>query len=120
MLTPGTGVFRRERNLGVTSMLGAFRSAHAGPRSAAARIGLVALLACVGVSWTAGASSAFATYGTVKIKKVNEGGNQTDLFHFDAPSAIKTGGFDLKGGDTYLNSRVHANTGSYASLGDYV
>jgi len=72
------------------------------------------------VSWTAGASSAFATYGTVKIKKVNEGGDQTDVFHFDAPPAIKVGGFDLKGGETYLNSRVHANTGRYAYLGDYV
>jgi hypothetical protein len=100
-------------------MFGVLRPAAAGTRGAAARFGLVALLACVGVSWTAGASSAFATYGTVKIKKVNEGGDQTDLFHFDAPSAIKAGGFDLKGGETYVNSRVHANTGSYSYLGDY-
>ena len=95
-------------------MFGVLRPAAAGTRGALARFGLVALLACVGVSWTAGASSAFATYGTVKIKKVNEGGDPTDLFHFDAPSAIKAGGFDLKGGETYVNSRVHANTGSYA------
>src|SRR4051794_19084225 len=118
-LTPGSGVIPAVE-LGGTSMFGALRPAAAGTRGAAARIGLLALLACVGVSWTAGASSAFATYGTVKIKKVNEGGDQTDVFHFDAPPAIKVGGFDLKGGETYLNSRVHANTGRYAYLGDYV
>jgi hypothetical protein len=95
-------------------MLGAFRSAHAEPRSAAARIGLVALLACVGLTWTAGASSAFATYGTVSITKKNVGGDATDLFHFDAPDAIKAGGFDLKGGGTYTNSRVEYNTSKYA------
>src|SRR4051795_7968862 len=95
-------------------MLGAFRSAHAGPRSAAARIGLAALLACVGLTWTAGASSAFATYGTVSINKKNVGGDATDLFHFDAPSAIKAGGFDLKGGETYTNSHVVYNTRTYA------
>ena len=95
-------------------MLGAFRSAEAGPRGAAARIGLAALLACVGLTWTAGATSAFATYGTVKITKVNEGGDQTDSFHFNASSAIKsTGGFDLKGGESYSSSTVHANAGAY-------
>src|SRR4051812_6083827 len=99
--------------LGVTTMLGAFRSAHAEPRSAAARIGLVALLACIGLTWTAGASSAFATYGTVSITKKNVGGDATDLFHFDAPDAVKAGGFDLKGGDTYTNSHVVYNTGRY-------
>jgi hypothetical protein len=101
-------------------MLGALRSAHAEPRSAAARIGLVALLACIGLTWTAGASSAFATYGTVKITKINQGGDQADLFHFDAPSAIKAGGFEISAAGTpYTNAQVHANTGSYASLGDY-
>jgi prealbumin domain-containing protein len=95
-------------------MLGAFRSAHAGPRSAAARVGLAALLACIGLTWTAGASSAFATYGTVSITKKNVGGDAADLFHFDAPSAIKAGGFDLKGGETYTNSHVVYNTSRYA------
>jgi hypothetical protein len=95
-------------------MLGAFRSAHAGPRSAAARIGLAALFACIGLTWTAGASSAFATYGTVSITKKNVGGDAADLFHFDAPSAIKAGGFDLKGGETYTNSHVVYNTSTYA------
>src|SRR3954454_12140247 len=104
MLTPGTGVFRRERNLGGTSMLGAFRSAHAGPRSAAARIGLAALLACVGLTWTAGASSAFATYGTVSITKKNVGGDAADVFHFNASDQIKAGGFDLIGDGNYTNS----------------
>jgi len=95
-------------------MLGAFRSADAGPRGAAARIGLAALLACIGLTWTAGASSAFATYGTVKITKINEGGDQTDSFHFNASTAIKsTGGFDLKGGGSYSSSTVHANAGAY-------
>ena len=95
-------------------MLGAFRSAHAGPRSAAARVGLAALLACIGLTWTAGATSAFATYGTVSITKKNVGGDAADLFHFDAPSAIKAGGFDLKGGETYTNSHVLYNTSKYA------
>ena len=95
-------------------MLGAFRSAHAGPRSAAARIGLAALLACIGLTWTAGASSAFATYGTVSITKKNVGGDAADLFHFDAPSAIKTGGFDLMGGQTFTNTKVEYNTATYA------
>jgi hypothetical protein len=95
-------------------MLGALRSAHAEPRSVAARIGLVALLACIGLTWTAGASSAFATYGTVKITKVNEGGDAADSFHFNASSAISaTGGFDLKGGQTYATAKVHANAGAY-------
>ena len=96
-------------------MLGAFRSAHAGPRSAVARVGLAALLACVGLTWTAGASSAFATYGTVSITKKNVGGDAADVFHFNAPSAIKTGGFDLIGGQTYTNSRVEYNTGTYGT-----
>jgi hypothetical protein len=96
-------------------MLGAFRSAHAGPRSAVARVGLAALLACVGLTWTAGASSAFATYGTVSITKKNVGGDAADVFHFNAPSAIKSGGFDLIGGQTYTNTRVEYNTGKYGS-----
>ena len=95
-------------------MLGAFRSADAGPRGAAARIGLAALLACIGLTWTAGATSAFATYGSVKITKVNEGGDPVDSFHFNASTAIKsTGGFDLKGGESYSSSTVHANAGAY-------
>jgi hypothetical protein len=95
-------------------MLGAFRSADAGPRGAAARIGLAALLACIGLTWTAGATSAFATYGTVKITKINDGGDPADSFHFNASTAIKsTGGFDLKGGESYSSSTVHANAGAY-------
>jgi hypothetical protein len=101
-------------------MSGVLRPAAAGSRGAAARLGLAALLACLGVSWTAGVSSAFATYGTVKITKVNEGGDQADRFHFDAPSAMAAGGVDLKGGETYVNTRVHANAGSYGYLGDYL
>src|SRR4051812_18803425 len=102
-------------------MSGAFRSAHAGPRSTAARIGLAALIACVGLTWTAGASSAFATYGTVTVKKVNDGGNAADMFHFDASKEINAAyGFDVKGGEEKSNARVEANTGSYSYRGDYV
>jgi hypothetical protein len=101
-------------------MLGALRSADAGPRGAVTRVGLAALLACIGLTWTAGATSAFATYGTVKITKINEGGDQTDSFHFNASTAIKsTGGFDLKGGQSYASATVHANTGAYAGVGAY-
>lgn len=94
-------------------MLGVFHPAEAGSRGAAARFALAALLACVGLTWTAGASDAFATFGTVEVTKVNVGGAATDAFHFDAPSAIVAGGFDLKGGQTYTNARVHANAGVY-------
>jgi hypothetical protein len=95
-------------------MLGAFRPAEAGPRGAAARIGVAALLACIGLSWTAGATDAFATYGTVKITKVNEGGDPADSFHFNSSTQInKYGGFDLKGGESYTSSTVHANAGYY-------
>jgi hypothetical protein len=95
-------------------MLGVFRPAHAGLRVAPARLGLAALLACVGVTWTAGASDAFATYGTVTIKKVNAGGNPTDAFPFAASSAISaSGGFALKGGESYTRTTVHANAGVY-------
>jgi hypothetical protein len=104
-------------------MLGAFRSADAGPRGAATRIGLVALLACIGLTWTAGATSAFATYGQVKITKVNEGGDQTDLLHFTGSSAIaSTAGFDLKGGQSYPATgykNVLANAGAYAGNSAY-
>jgi prealbumin domain-containing protein len=102
-------------------MLGAFRSADAGPRGAAARIGLAALLACIGLTWTAGATSAFATYGTVKITKINEGGDPADSFHFTASKAIDAaGGFDVLSGKTYSSGKVvHDNTGSYSTLGAY-
>jgi hypothetical protein len=63
-----------------------------GPEAPFARLGLAALFACVGLSWTAGASDAFATYGTVTIKKVNQGGDQADRFHFTSSTAIATTG----------------------------
>ncbi len=98
-------------------MLGALRSADAGPRAVAARIGVAALLACIGMTWVAGASDAFATYGTVSITKINSGGAATDTFGFaDASKKISsTGAFTLKGGATYANTRVLANTGTYAA-----
>src|SRR4051812_6436510 len=112
-------------------MFGVLRPAAAGSRGAVARLGLAALLACVGVSLTAGASSAFATNGTVKITKVNQGGDPADVFHFDAAAphakyaTTWVGAFDLKGAGaptaTTKSFTVHANTGSYyTSYGDYV
>src|SRR3954447_14474570 len=112
-------------------MFGVLRPAAAGSRGAVARLGLAALLACIGVSLTAGASSAFATNGTVKITKVNEGGDPGDVFHFDAAAPHAryatswAGAFDLKGAGaptaTTKSFTVHANTGSYyTSYGDYV
>src|SRR3954453_21534290 len=112
-------------------MFGVLRPAAAGSRGAVARLGLAALLACIGVSLTAGASSAFATHGTVKITKVNEGGDPADVFHFDAAAphakyaTTWAGAFDLKGAGaptaTTKSFTVHANTGSYyTSYGDYV
>jgi hypothetical protein len=92
-------------------MLGVLRPADAGPRGAATRLGFAALLACVGLTWTAGASDAFATYGKVVIKKVNQGGDQTDRFRFTS-SIGGAGEFWLTGGN-YFSKTVHANTGSY-------
>src|SRR3954471_17339716 len=112
-------------------MFGVLRPAAAGSRGAVARLGLAALLACVGVSLTAGASRAFATNGTVKSTKVNQGGDPADVFHFDAAAphakyaTTWAGAFDLKGAGaptaTTKSFTVHANTGSYyTSYGDYV
>src|SRR4029078_13218182 len=56
---------------GYSSMLGAFRSADAGPRGAATRIGLAALLACIGLTWTAGATAGVGPLGTVEITEVH-------------------------------------------------
>src|SRR4051794_2807325 len=111
-------------------MFGVLRPAAAGSRGAVARLGLAALLACIGVSLTAGASSAFATNGTVKITKVNQGGDPADVFHFDAAAPHAryaptwVGAFDLKGAGaptaTTKSFTVHANTGSYyTSYGAY-
>jgi hypothetical protein len=111
-------------------MFGVLRPAAAGSRGAVARLGLAALLACIGVSLTAGASSAFATNGTVKITKVNQGGDPADVFHFDAAAPHSryattwAGAFDLKGAGaptaTTKSFTVHANTGSYyTSYGAY-
>jgi hypothetical protein len=101
-------------------MFGVLRPAHAGPRGAV-RLGLVALLACAGVTLTAGASDAFATYGTVTIKKVNVGGDQADKFHFASSTQIaKTGGFWVLSGKEYSSSTVHANAGRYDAAPYYV
>ena len=46
------------------------------------------------------------------------GRRPADSFHFNASTAIKsTGGFDLKGGESYSSSTVHANTGAYDAAG---
>jgi hypothetical protein len=103
-------------------MFGVLRPADAGPRGTAARLGLVALLACVGLTWTAGASDAFATYGTVTIKKVNQGGDQTDRFHFTS-SLPNSGGSSFwvnSGGEYTTGKLVHANAGRYDAAPYYV
>jgi hypothetical protein len=85
------------------------------------RLGLAALLACVGLTWTAGASDAFATYGTVTIKKVNQGGDQTDRFRFTSSTAIaQAGAFWVTSGAEYTTKTVHANAGRYDSAPYYV
>jgi hypothetical protein len=102
-------------------MLGALRSADAGPRGAATRLGLAALLACVGLTWTAGASDAFATYGTVTIKKVNQGGDQADRFHFTSSTGVaKAAEFWVTPASQYKSSTVHANAGRYDAAPYYV
>jgi hypothetical protein len=86
-----------------------------------ARLGLAALFACVGLSWTAGASDAFATYGTVTIKKVNQGGDQADRFHFTSSTGIATtGDLWVSSGGEYTTRTVHANAGRYDSAPYYV
>src|SRR4051794_35971770 len=106
------GVQRRHR-FGGNDMSGVFRLADAGPRGFA-RLGFAVLVACIGLTWTAGASSAFATYGTVTIKKVNVGGDQADAFHFTSSTAINAaGGFNVSPALPYSSSKVHANAGAY-------
>jgi hypothetical protein len=94
-------------------MLGVLRSAEAGPRGAVTRLGLAALVACVGLTWAAGASDAFATYGKVVIKKVNQGGDQTDRFRFTS-SISGAGEFWVTSGGQYAKT-VLDNTGRYGS-----
>jgi hypothetical protein len=102
-------------------MLGILRPADAGSRGAASRLGIAALLACVGLTWTAGASDAFATYGTVTIKKVNAGGPAADTFRFTSSTKIASAGeFRLAGGAEYTTTKVHANAGAYDSAPYYV
>ena len=112
--TPRAGLFPAEERLGVTSMLGAFRSAHAGPRGAAARVGLAALLACIGLTWTAGATSAFATYGTVKITKATSAAmpptsSTSTRRRRSSPPAASTS----RAASPTRARTVHANAGAY-------
>ncbi|MEY2532599.1 MAG: hypothetical protein QOF29_509 [bacterium] len=92
-------------------MLGVFRLADARSRPTAARLGLAAAVACMGLSGSAGVSDAFATYGTygdITIKKVNVGGDATDAFGFQTSPDFKTAGFSLVGGGTW-HRQVSAN-----------
>ncbi len=91
--------------------LGVTGSASAGPRGRAGRIGLAALIACMGLTWTAGASDAFATYGKVTIKKVNVGGPASDSFAFST-SAHLGSAFSLLGGQS-KQITVLANAAPY-------
>jgi len=83
-----------------------------GPRISAGRIGLAALVACIALTWTAGASDAFATYGKVTIKKVNVGGATGDSFGFAPSPHLSTTGFALKGGGSWSKT-VLANAAPY-------
>jgi hypothetical protein len=94
-------------------MLGVFRPADAGSRPTAARIGLAALVAFMGLTWTAGASDALATYGYVSIKKVNVGGSAADSFDFKTSADFGTTGFSLVGGGTWGEKKVLANATKY-------
>ena len=78
----------------------------------AGRFGLAALVACMGLSLTAGASDAFATYGKVTIKKVNVGGAPGDSFAFQPSAHLSTAGFALKGGGVWSKT-VLANAAPY-------
>jgi archaellum component FlaG (FlaF/FlaG flagellin family) len=91
--------------------LGVSRPAIAGSRVNAGRIGLAALIACIGLSWTAGATDAHATYGKVTIKKVNVGGAAGDSFAFNT-SAHLGSGFSLLGGQSWSKT-VLANAAPY-------
>ncbi|MEA2287428.1 MAG: hypothetical protein QOJ21_3471 [Solirubrobacteraceae bacterium] len=78
------------------------------PRGNAARLGLAALAAFTVLTMSAGASDALATYGTVKVKKVNVGGPAGDWFGFDRSTDLGGGSFSLQGGGMW-SKQVLAN-----------
>ncbi|MEA2319957.1 MAG: serine-aspartate repeat-containing protein, partial [Solirubrobacteraceae bacterium] len=80
-------------------------------RGNAARLGLAALAAFTVLTMSAGASDALATYGTVKVKKVNVGGPAGDWFGFDRSTDLGGGSFSLQGGGTW-SKQVLANWAS--------
>jgi hypothetical protein len=77
------------------------RSAHAEPSTmpsgAVLRLGLAALLACLGLAWQAQAAQ--ATYGKVTIVKVNRGGDQTDAFTFHPQVMPSVADFSIVAGE---------------------
>jgi hypothetical protein len=89
-------------------MLQALRLATGRSRGNAARLGVAAMAAFTMLALTAGASDAFATYGTVKVKKVNVGGDAGDWFGFNRSADLGGGSFSLQGGGTW-SKQVLAN-----------
>jgi hypothetical protein len=75
------------------------------------------LLAAVGVAWLGlalSAQAAHATYSKIQIVKINQGGNQNDVFTFDThltPAPNPTY-FTLKGGQTSSTYSVECNASS--------
>jgi hypothetical protein len=89
-------------------MFQVLRLATGGSRGNTARLGLAAMAAFTALALTAGASDALATYGTVKVKKINSGGNAGDWFSFDRSADLGGGSISLQGGGTW-SKQVLAN-----------
>jgi hypothetical protein len=87
-------------------MMGVLRPADAGTRGSTARLGLAALLACVGLTWTAGAADAMATYGEITIKKATVGGSGGDEFSYSASADLSEYGFKLADGGYWTTEVV--------------
>ncbi|MEA2249175.1 MAG: hypothetical protein QOH46_3704 [Solirubrobacteraceae bacterium] len=92
-------------------MFQVFRLATGRSRGNAARLGVAAMAAFTVLTMTAGASDALATYGTVKVKKVNVGGEPADWFSFDRSTDLGASSFSLQGGGTW-SKQVPANWAS--------
>jgi hypothetical protein len=73
------------------------------------------LLAAVGVAWLGlalSAQAAHATYSKIQIVKINQGGDQNDVFTFDTHLTPSVPSFSLKGGETSSKLSVECNVGS--------
>jgi hypothetical protein len=75
------------------------------------------LLVAVGVAWLGlalSAQAAHATYSRVQVVKINQGGDQNDVFTFDTSlkPAASPASFSLKGGQSSSIYGVECNVGS--------